>query len=131
MYSAQNAASQYKMMNNEGALSASPHQLILMLMNGAQERMVQARAAMERKETALKGTLIGKATGIIAGLQASLDRSQAPDMVDNLERVYDYMQRRLFEANIKDDPAMIDEVCALLRDIKSSWEAIDPNRPAV
>jgi len=129
MYSMSNAAAQYKRINNEGAIEgASPHNLILMLMNGGLERLVQARSAMERGDTALKGSLIGKAISIISGLQASLERGQAPELVDNLERLYDYMQRRLLEANIKNDPAMLDEVNDLLRTVKSAWIEIDPAR---
>lgn len=129
MYSMNNAAAQYKRINNEGAIEgASPHNLILMLMNGGLERLVQARSAMERGDTALKGSLIGKAISIISGLQASLERGQAPELVDNLERLYDYMQRRLLEANIKNDPAMLDEVNDLLRTVKSAWIEIDPAR---
>lgn len=129
MYSMNNAAAQYKRINNEGAIEgASPHNLILMLMNGGLERLVQARSAMERGDTALKGSLIGKAISIISGLQASLERDQAPDLVDNLERLYDYMQRRLLEANLKNDPAMLDEVNDLLRTVKSAWIEIDPAR---
>lgn len=128
MYSMNNAAAQYKRINNEGAIVASPYTLILMLMNAGIERMVQAKSAMERGDTALKGSLIGKATSIIAGLQASLERNQAPDMVDNLDNLYDYMQRRLLEANIKNDPQMLDEVTDLLKTVKSGWEEIDPAR---
>jgi flagellar protein FliS len=122
-----NAAAQYKRINTESALEhASPHQLIQMLMNGALERLVQAKAAMEHGDIALKGHLIGKTTAILAGLQNNLDPIQSPDLVDKLNALYDYMQRRLFEANIKNDPGMIDEVSDLMRTVKSSWEEIAP-----
>jgi flagellar secretion chaperone FliS len=125
MYSMNSAAAQYKRINTESAIEhASPHQLIQMLMNGALERMIQAKAAMERHETALKGDLLGKAISIIAGLQSSLDPKHSPDLVDKLDALYDYMQRKLFEANIKNDPALIDEVCDLMRTVKSSWDEI-------
>lgn len=127
MYSMNNAAAQYKRINNEGAIDASPYTLVLMLMNGGIERLVQAKAAMERGDTALKGMLIGKATSIIAGLQASLERDQAPGLVDNLDSLYDYMQRRLLEANLKNDTKMLDEVRELLKTVKSGWEEIDPS----
>ena len=127
MYSMNNAAAQYKRINTESALvQASPHQLIQMLMNGALERLIQAKAAMERGDTALKGHLIGKATDILTGLQSSLDSKHSPDLVDKLNALYDYMQRRLFEANIKNDPGMIDEVSDLMRTVKSSWDEIAP-----
>jgi flagellar secretion chaperone FliS len=126
MYSMNNAAAQYKRINSEGALNASPYQLIQMLMNGALERLIQAKAAMERGDVALKGQLIGKATDILTGLQSSLDPKHSPDLVDKLNALYDYMQRRLFEANIKNDPGMIDEVSDLMRTVKSSWDEIAP-----
>ena len=81
---------------------------------------------MERGETEPKGVLLGKATGIIAGLQGSLEREQAPELVDNLERLYDYMQRRLFEANVSNDPALVQEVIDLMRTVKTGWDEIDP-----
>lgn len=127
MYSMNSAAAQYKRINTESAVEqASPHQLIQMLMNGALERLIQAKAAMERGDTALKGLLIGKATDILGGLQSSLDPKHSPDLVDKLSALYDYMQRRLFEANIKNDPGMIDEVSDLMRTVKSSWDEITP-----
>lgn len=127
MYAANSAIAQYQRVNNVGSVEgASPHQLILMLMNGALERLAQARGAIERREIALKGATISKATTIIGGLQGSLDRNQAPDYVDNLERLYEYMQRRLLEANLKNDVTIIDEVADLMKTLRSTWQEIDP-----
>lgn len=127
MFSTNSGAAQYKRINTESALEqANPHQLIQMLMNGAIERLIQAKAAMQNGDIALKGLLLGKATMIIGGLQNSLDPKHSPDLVDNLDGLYDYMQRRLLEANIKNDPAMIDEVCNLMRTVKSAWDQIAP-----
>lgn len=127
MYASKSAIAQYQRVNNVGSVEgASPHRLILMLMNGALERLVQARAAIEHRDIALKGAMIGKATMIIGGLQSSLDRNQAPDYVDNLDRLYDYMQRRLLEANLKNDVSLIDEVMELMKTLRNSWQEIDP-----
>jgi flagellar protein FliS len=127
MYAANSAIAQYQRVNNVGSVEgANPHQLILMLMNGALERLAQARGAIERREIALKGAMISKATTIIGGLQGSLDRNQAPDYVDNLERLYEYMQRRLLEANLKNDVSIVDEVTDLMKTLRSTWQEIDP-----
>lgn len=131
MYSMTQAAAQYKRINNESGIDhASPHRLIQMLMSGALDRLVQAKSAMERGEIESKGVLLGKATGIIAGLQGSLERDKAPELVDNLERLYDYMQRRLFEANVSNDPALVQEVTELMRTVKTGWDEIDPSTQA-
>lgn len=125
MYAIGNVAAQYQRINQEsGVESASPHRLIQMLMNGALERLIQARAAMEHGDVARKGELLGKATSILSGLQASLVREQAPDLVDNLDSLYDYMQRRLLEANVHNDVSKVDEVSELMRNIKSAWDEI-------
>jgi|SRR5690606_666055 len=131
MYSSSSAAAQYQRINTESAIeNATPHQLIQMLMSGALDRMIQAKATMERGDIALKGELIGKAISIIAGLQASLDPKHSTELVDNLGALYDYMQRKLFEANVKNDPALIDEVYGLMRTVKSSWDEIGPETQA-
>lgn len=125
MYAIGNVAAQYQRINQEsGVESASPHRLIQMLMNGALERLIQARAAMEHGDVARKGELLGKATSILSGLQASLVREQEPDLVDNLDSLYDYMQRRLLEANVHNDVSKVDEVSELMRNIKSAWDEI-------
>lgn len=127
MYAPQNALAQYRRINTETALEgASPYQLIQMLMTGALDRLVQAKGALEREDIPAKGLLIGKAISIVAGLQASLDKSKSPDITANLDQLYDYMQRRLFEANLKNDPAMIDEVTELMQTVKSGWDQINP-----
>ena len=128
MYSNKMALAQYKKIDTESAVNgASPHKLIQMLMSGALERMAQARAAFESKNIEQKGVLLGKSISIIAGLQASLDNDKGADVAVNLDKLYDYMQRRLLEANLKNDMGMVDEVSGLLLRVKSSWDAIAPS----
>ncbi len=127
MYAAQSALAQYKRINTESALEgASPHRLIQMLLNGALDRLAQARGAMQREDVAQKGLLLGKAVSILGGLQASLDKSVDPEMTANLDSLYDYMQRRLLEANLRNDIALVDEVSDLLQTIKAAWDEIAP-----
>jgi len=127
MYAAQSALAQYKRINTESALEgASPHRLIQMLLNGALDRLAQARGAMQREDVAQKGLLLGKAVSILGGLQASLDKSVDPEMTANLDSLYDYMQRRLLEANLRNDVTLVDEVTDLLQTIKAAWDEITP-----
>lgn len=105
-------------------MDASPHRLIQMLMEGGLARLAQARGAMERGDLSLKGDLLGKAIGIIGGLQDGLNKNAGGEIAENLDRLYDYMTTRLLEANLQNDTAIIEEVAGLLREIKSGWDAI-------
>ena len=122
---AMTAMRQYQSVNNQAqAIEADPHRLIQMLMEGGLTRLAQARGAMERDQTALKGELLGKAIGIVGGLRQALDAQKGGEIAENLDRLYEYMTTRLMEANLKNDPAIIEEVSDLLREIKSGWDAI-------
>ena len=103
---------------------ASPHRLIQMLMEGGLTRLAQARGAMERNQTALKGELVSKAIAIVGGLRQALNLEQGGELAVNLDNLYAYMTTRLMEANLKNDPAILEEVADLLREVKSGWDAI-------
>ncbi len=119
------ALKQYQSVNTQAqAVDASPHRLIQMLFEGGLTRIAQARGAMERQQTALKGELIGKAIGIVGGLRAALDLQQGGELAANLDSLYQYMVSRLLEANVKNEVAPLDEVAGLLRNVKSGWDAI-------
>lgn len=108
----------------QAAEFADPHTLVSMLIDGALQRIAQARGAMANGLTARKGERIGKAIAIVDSLQASLDMDQGGDVADNLARLYDYMTRRLLHANLKNDTAALDEVAKLLNDVKGGWDQI-------
>jgi flagellar protein FliS len=52
------------------------------------------------------------------------------EIAQNLSALYDYIQRRLFEANMQNDTAALRECDALIGDIQSAWAAIAPGAPA-
>ena len=124
-YSAGMATRAYSAIGTQTQVAAaSPHRLIQLLMDGALERLAVAKGQMQRSETANKASTIGKAISIIDGLRMSLDHSVSGEMSDNLEGLYDYMNRRLLIANIKNDDQALEEVAALLRELKEAWDAI-------
>lgn len=126
-------ASQYKKVGAQtGVESASPHRLIQMLLEGALEKINLAKGYMQRGETPLKGTHISWAISIIDGLRMSLDKESGGEIADNLDALYDYMGRRLVEANLHNDPEILNEVSGLLLEIKSAWDSIPEavNRPS-
>jgi len=103
--------------------SASPQRLVQMLLDGALESIASAKGSVIRGEVALKGERIGKAISIVEGLRTSLNL-EVGELSQNLEDLYDYVARRLFEANMQDDAEILDEVAGLLREIKSAWDVV-------
>lgn len=122
----------YKQVGVEtGVMAASPHKLILMLIDGALLSIAMAGQAIREKKIALKGEEISRAIEIIAnGLRASLDKQVGGSLAERLDALYDYMCQRLLQANLHSNAAILDEVAGLLKELKGGWEEIAKD-PAV
>lgn len=104
---------------------ASPHQLILMLFQGARIALDHARRAIGQGNAAARGLALSKAAAIIDdGLKASLDTSKGGVLAEQLDALYDYMVLRIALANAESNPAKVDEVDALLAGLEDSWRQI-------
>jgi flagellar protein FliS len=105
--------------------SASPHQLIVLLFEGARQAVIVARSGIEAGDVPRKGAAITKAIDIILnGLRASLNLEEGGNLAQNLYALYDYMARRLLHANLNNDKAALDEVLNLLGEIHGAWVSI-------
>jgi flagellar protein FliS len=107
-----------------GVAAANPHQLIVMLMDGALERIAAARGAMDNGAQANKARLIHRAVEIIDELRASLNFDAGGEIAANMADLYDYSCRQLMMASLENRPQLLDEVGHLLREIRSAWIAI-------
>ncbi|MGE6531803.1 flagellar export chaperone FliS [Pseudomonas sp. NPDC077382] len=124
---AMTAIKQYQQVGVKAQVTeADPHRLIQMLMQGGLDRIAQAKGAMERDAFAEKGILVGKAINIIGGLREALDKSVGGELAENLDRLYEYMTMRLFEASRHNDIEQLNEVGRLLGEIKVAWDQIAP-----
>ena len=120
-----NALNMYQSVNRQtGVVDADRHRLIQMLFDGALERISMAKGLIQRKDFEGKNRLISKAIEIIGGLRGFLDVKKGGEIAENLERLYEYMEFRLFQANIKNDVDMLDEVASHLRKVKEGWDGI-------
>jgi flagellar protein FliS len=109
-----------------GVAAADPHRLIVMLMDGALERIATARGCLTRGETAEKARLINRTVSIIGELRSSLDPKAGGQVATNLGELYDYMSRRLLKATAENRVELLDEVAKLLHEIRTAWVA-SPN----
>lgn len=103
---------------------ASPHRLVTMMLDGALEKIAVAMGAMERGEPALTGESISKAISIVDNLRVALDHETGGTIAGNLSDLYDYMLRRLLEANVMSDASLLTEVSGLLTEIKVAWDQV-------
>ena len=121
----QGAQSYHKVAVESGVDSASPHKLIKMLFEGAIARLHNAVTCMENQQIERRSELISSALSIIGGLQSSLDLEKGGALAENLDGLYDYMQRQLFRATVDNDASLIAEVAGLLETLKKGWTAMD------
>ena len=121
----QSAMQQYRAVEVQGGVTdASPHQLVSMLLTGAADRVAAARGAITRGDTARRGELISGAIAIIDSLRASLDHERGGEISANLAALYDYLEQGLVEASVASDGSRLDEVGALLAELRAAWEGI-------
>lgn len=115
----------YSAVQYQSQMDASPHRFIQMLFEGALERIAQAKGAIDQGLYEIKGERINKAIDIVAGLRGCLNDSEGGELAANLDALYDYIIRRLFDANTTSDSAILDQVAELLTDIKQAWDGIE------
>lgn len=107
-----------------GVSAADPHRLVVMLMDGALERIRGAQGCIQRGALAEKAQLIHRAIAIIGELNASLDASAGGQIAANLSALYDYMARSLLKASVDNKVEMLEEVARLLHDLRGAWISI-------
>ncbi|MED3574794.1 flagellar export chaperone FliS [Cytobacillus praedii] len=118
---------QYEAYQQNSVLTASPGELTLMLYNGCLKFLNQAKRAVQEKNIEAKHTNLSKAQNIISELMVTLNFDY--DIAKDMRKLYDYMNRRLIEANIKNDIAIISEVEELVTEFRDTWkEALIINR---
>ena len=119
------ALSQYGKIKNDTQTSyASPHQLMLMLFDGAIESMSFTIGAIENNNFELRSKQSTRSITIINGMRDCLDMETGGELADNLYSLYQYMAQELFRASFKNDVDTIKNIQTMLKDIRGSWEKI-------
>ena len=125
MYSATGTKAYAKIGVESAVMSASQHQLVVMLFDGALSALVRARLFLQDGNIEGKGLSLSKAINIIeSGLKQGLDDHSGDELADNLLGLYTYMVRRLLQANLHNDVEAIEEVESLLRNIADAWKEV-------
>ena len=119
------ALSQYgKIKDDTQTMYASPHQLMLMLFDGAIEAMSFTIGAIQNENFELRSKQNTRSITIINGMRECLDMEMGGELASNLDSLYQYMTQELFRASFKNDVDTIQNIQTMLKDIRGSWEKI-------
>ncbi len=109
----------YQQYKENAILTASPEELVLMLYNGIIRFIEEAKGAIEKKDYMAANNSIQRAQDIITELMLTLDMNY--DISKNLYSLYDYMLRRLIDANVKKDVTILEEVKGFAIELRNTW----------
>ncbi|MCT2537270.1 flagellar export chaperone FliS [Aquibacillus koreensis] len=113
---------QYQTYKNNSVNTASPGELTLMLYNGCLKFIKQAKRDIEAKNYEQKNTNIQKAQKIIQELMITMDQN-AP-IAQEIMPLYDFINRQLMDANLKNDVAFLDEAEGLVTEFRDTWKEV-------
>lgn len=111
-----NGFNQYK---ESSIKTSTPEELTLMLYNGLVKFLMQAQNAIETNNIEKANNSILRAQAIIKEFQATLDMNY--EVSEGLDSLYDYMYRRLIEANLKKDISIIEEILGYSKELRDTW----------
>lgn len=125
------AASPYQLYKRTQVTTASQGELILLAYEGALKWLGVARAEMDKQrpnlETVHQGLI--KAQAILAELQGALRLDVGGEVAERLYQLYEFMQQQLVEANVRKDPAIMDRVASMLRELQETWVLVVRGEP--
>ena len=109
----------YDSYRENSIISSRPEELTLLLFNGLIKFILRAQLAVEKKDIEKAHNNIIKAQDIILEFQLTLNMDY--DISHNLMLLYDYMYRRLVEANVRKDRDILEEVLGFARELRDTW----------
>lgn len=118
-YSNTNAANFYK---QNSINTASPARLTLMLYDGAVKFCNIALEGIDEKDIAKANNNIIKAEKIIVELRATLDMKYP--VANEFDRVYDYIYRRLVEANLRKEKEVLEDALKQIKTMRDTWKEV-------
>lgn len=101
--------------------SRSPLELVIMLYEGANRSLAQARSAIECENSHAKREAIARALAIVVELQNVLNVDGGGEIAASLDSLYSFINERLIDANQRNDVAAIDEAVRVLTPLYDAW----------
>jgi flagellar secretion chaperone FliS len=104
--------------------TASALELVVLLYDAAIAGLQKAQEHIANRDIASRTRCLNKACSIITELQVSLDFEEGGTVASSLDRLYNYMKSRIFDANLHQDAGPLREVAGLLANLRSAWAQV-------
>ncbi|WP_301107828.1 flagellar export chaperone FliS [Sporosarcina sp.] len=112
----------YAAYQNNSVTTSTPGELTLMLYNGCLKFIQQGKMALEEGNLEEKNVAIQKAQAIVTELMLTLDTSYP--VSQNMLVLYEFVNSRLIDGNIKNDPALFDEASGIIKEFRDTWKQV-------
>lgn len=119
------ASNAYKTYKNNSVNFASKDQLLLMLVDGAVKFAKMGRQAILDKNIKKAHNSLTRTQDIFFELMATLDVNAAGQWGEQLMGIYEFIVKRLADANIKKDIKIMDEIIPLIEEVRDTWYEAD------
>ena len=121
-----NAAAAYR---ENAILTASPEKIVVLLYEGAIRHLERTRLFLTDPKTTHSpqaGDSLGKALAIVAELRSALDHQVGGEISKNLERLYEFTEHQITQANLTRTAAPIESGLRVMRTLKEAWDVVVP-----
>lgn len=112
----------YEAYQTQSVTTASPGELTLMLYNGCLKFIKLAKSSMFEQDFEAKNANLAKAQKIIQELMVTLDTNV--EVAAGMMQMYDYIHRRLIEANVKNDTSILTEAERYVTEFRDAWKEV-------
>ncbi len=109
----------YGQYRENSIFTSSPEDLTLMLYNGLVKFILQAGAHLDESDLSKANSSIIRAQDILSYFRSTLDMKYT--VSQGLDSIYEYMYRRLIEANIKKDKDILAEMLGYAKELRDTW----------
>jgi len=105
-------------------ITADPKRLVILCYETVISNLKMAQESYISKDYETKAKCIQKAQDIICELTNALDFEHGGEVAKNLSSLYNFLNRHILEADLKNDIKAIDEAIVMIAELKSAWQEI-------
>lgn len=112
------AVARYKSVNIQ---TVTPVQLVVKLYDGALRFLAQAQEAIENNDFSARGKALSKAHAVVSELQSTLDQSHAPELCQELDRLYEFTLHQITQCAVSGNADHLKSPISILEQLRGAW----------